>query len=1800
MAKVFDIPRYRGQTKNKLVSYLSLAADFGEPMAPRVFEWYQQNETSDSLTSGEALRAGMIELDIEALNDPILEDELGEGVGLLRQAYEDGLKSGGLSRNPKLTSYGIAIAGCLGKALNGSQRVLCDDEAAFEFVHMYLSGNVECTASTRAVQYDSRSAAMAVDAAIAGAMACNHGNNVKDVFQRRIRFPGQTNGIALRFHKWHTAIEKLKLSSMSPAMKSAHAEIELTCREIHMFSAEGTYAGRHLQCQSLYRVGPFFFIGYPDVVLVFDHAAVSQLLDCSTFWDGVAHYCTNWRASAPDTSDPAMMTNALTKCVSWMSRCLAEMPAEEQPALPRLMKIGQHRFQNRFHADHVTINTGWEERDAALREAGRTVLNSDWCDCLESTRLPGRMAMDLANLYHGLPAPDCDLSALYAKSREKLTSPNPYDATFADEFLRYCKAADLARAIVKYRERVKTGSVSTYHMRDQTWYRKCMRGILVLPPREDWGKAWVENFFEVNFTTSAWFWEAGDVTRVEPSHSTYSSVTGCAALPREYHNELLYALKHAPQIAEGFEPADVDRRISSGCADWDKPVVLAAKSENTKFGRKVRATWSADAITREATSQYDRCAIPLAALYRGITSRKRPEACDALMSDINADVRSNRPTLIVSNDAAGWSDTGPRRLWAQHHDYVLRTTTAPKGIKLENIWDNMVAYMNKRGDVRHFPATETLFQGFTGTMDSLLNDRLSLYCVRVAKEKHLLREHEGARTAAMIDDAVQALVFDSDTTDDRLQTIVDQHYDTTFTVWANVGAELDKHKTMYSTHSFIYLNRFNCEGSEVLTPAKIFAKADRDFTRRYASILDHTDTVLGAYRSAAGRGADPLVCYAYAIFRVCHLCVQTASQFGLAGATRTVATLFAPRGMGGLGLPSLTGFLTNEIHDGITSFLNIMYTLSDRQQRDCDRRTTQGITRAVAMQPFAKGKYESLASRPREVYMHGVVDPGTPVRSFLQSKLASYTESPVFSEMLAAPPAENAFFEELVKLGVWDANVLESFTAALPNRVRAALLDRAGRSEILVRVTSFKDRARLSDRLKEGNATFVLHISQIPLARVVTPEANLRAQVYDDASWIRDQYYQELDARVVNHTVPDYAGCWAPQPSEGTSVATVSYLAPTSKCYETGNPSVYKNVYDGIPPMGVKRAVRSKSAKITDHETYKTMNIVQKTVAEGAAVVAYVRSKSDPGDYSPDELWAAFCAAWGVGSLDMIPDLGLRYRVDASTKRIGIRNSRTSHLLLPMPNSRDLVQVNASRLARYLDSISTPLDLYAMIDCLRCMGIVEYAAAPHKPAPMHFAIHADCLPTTDPATFVSHGNRGLVTLLQACSGREAIYRNISSTWVPLALASPLEDDEALEMWVGTRRTLPDALDEPEVIISAGQLFGNAIGLPVPVRQRPDKRAQADEYGSRKSTKLSTRISRYTRDHGTSQAALMAIVEQCSSELPRECPREVYTCRWHEATAVVGHCMPNAINVVSRALKAVAKHIPNIPYSYAQDALGGRPSGAVEAFRTMGKTSRDNLADFTATMVLFSYGRACSEAMYSATASLGGPAMRRSWRFAAKRCRLLSQYTGSPRYVMSHIYTQLALQVAPQRTFRDLIRSLVSAFDKALTLAGDGNTDRGHLPAATIDDLTKEPEKRVYRQVVHQACHRAGAGSAAAEVCGVWDQSVTDCLAMMSRTAAPPCPAVREVNVPTQPMDIPGSDEVVFEMADESGAAALEPWQAAMTAAVLDGDLGLAKQIYTTREFEPTDIEFTADEFAIALDEVEGLCSDDVGHSDEIM
>ena len=74
-----------------------------------------------------------------------------------------------------------------------------------------------------------------------------------------------------------------------------------------------------------------------------------------------------------------------------------------------------------------------------------------------------------------------------------------------------------------------------------------------------------------------------------------------------------------------------------------------------------------------------------------------------------------------------------------------------------NIWQSIEMAADKQVFVGHCALPKVLFQGWTGTLDSLMNVRLSLYCVCRAKWEGHLMKNERATTAGLMDDAVQVV-----------------------------------------------------------------------------------------------------------------------------------------------------------------------------------------------------------------------------------------------------------------------------------------------------------------------------------------------------------------------------------------------------------------------------------------------------------------------------------------------------------------------------------------------------------------------------------------------------------------------------------------------------------------------------------------------------------------------------------------------------------------------------------------------------------------------------------------------------------------------------------------------------------------------------------------------------------------------------------------------------------------------------------------------------------------------------------
>lgn len=470
--------------------------------------------------------------------------------------------------------------------------------------------------------------------------------------------------------------EKLKLSSMTPDVRQAHRDVNMTADCAQSFNCANTYVAKNLGCRSLFPVGPFFFLSYAKGLYVLDHSSVEQVRLCMRFWAGARCYCANYRIIGDPMAKSYSMTDAFDKCLEWVSYAMKN--ESDRHKVPRLMKTSVAKMQAGFHSERQTLDVGVSERIRSMSVAEAEIINLGvhWSDTLNALNIPERAKVDLGYLYHGLPAPDCDLAVLFKKAQVDMCNANRVDGVWWSGYMDYVKSYDLCKALTSCKKKVKHKCLDGYTCEDKPWWVACIKGDMTLPPEDELGKAWIYKHFPYDFSISDWYWEAGDVTHILSDIKQYSSTASINSQDRDTGNELLYALKHAPLLSCRYSPDDAVEMVASGSKKYDTLAVMAAKSENTKYGRKVRATFSGDDITREMTSKYDRAAVPLASLYPGVTSRKSERITAALHSRICDAI--HRPVWPQATGLYAMMRVGGR-MWATegHGPYTTITFITP-------------------------------------------------------------------------------------------------------------------------------------------------------------------------------------------------------------------------------------------------------------------------------------------------------------------------------------------------------------------------------------------------------------------------------------------------------------------------------------------------------------------------------------------------------------------------------------------------------------------------------------------------------------------------------------------------------------------------------------------------------------------------------------------------------------------------------------------------------------------------------------------------------------------------------------------------------------------------------------------------------------------------------------------------------------------------------------------------------------------------------------------------------------------
>lgn len=922
-------PRYEDQVLNKLLLHLDIyKLHSGVPDLRHRFGNDRAREKTLDNIKYELQQLEIFDADESSKMSP---DEAEEADMYDHYYIADSISRPGYEQMSRTAATGHVLYKILSR--HGNLPVWYDYDASIRITHGYLSAKYTGNLSVKDESIIRLSDGLARDVLSLSIATCRIGEPARKMVSHDI-CPASTAGPSwMRMLYWNRGMELTRLKSMTPKVIQAHELLRTGVPDISIeeFSVSTTKAARTLGVVDMYRVIGLYLIVYSDAIYIVDFSSLDQVHQVSKMWEGFYKYASNYRICGQNGALREINPTIIDRCSAWVVKALEK--TEFSDSLARCMKQSLALLQNDMHASAERLDVDLQAKSRKLTRMIKEILALDeyWHEFLRSLGISCRSQLDVAHVFYALPAPDCNIKYLFERASVYMQNANTANSIEFYDFMNYCMALDLCKALALYKKEVKYSCAEDYDPASKAWFKDCMRGVLKLPPDEEMGLAWVDGFFPFNNTLPQWYWEAADVTHVMSDKSPYDNLVTYQAQPKDAHNELLYALNHAPFLSEKWAPKDVLEQLGTGKDKWDRMAVMAVKCENTKPGKKCRETWFADDITRELTTCYDRAAIPIAAMYSGVTARKSDIEVQAIFDKICSFTRKDsvKRAIIMSNDVSGWSPLGDREAWSRHHDYLIGMTKAPQNLKLQDIWRNIEAYLAKRGFLASVALKKRLFQGWTGTCDSIFNVHISLYCVRKAKRAGLLLKSEGASTAGLIDDAVQAVELDPESSAEHQQAAADSHFATTAKTWSALGAELDVVKTLYSSCKSIYLNRFFCEGSEVVIPMKIFARADKEFNRRFAPIHSQLDTVMGSYRSSVDKGACPLAAYYFAIARSIQLCIYANTSLIKAPTLSILNAVFAPRGLGGWSLPHLAAWLTQENPDPLTSYTYVLTTAID-------------------------------------------------------------------------------------------------------------------------------------------------------------------------------------------------------------------------------------------------------------------------------------------------------------------------------------------------------------------------------------------------------------------------------------------------------------------------------------------------------------------------------------------------------------------------------------------------------------------------------------------------------------------------------------------------------------------------------------------------------------------------------------------------------------------------------------------------------------------------------------------------------
>nr|WMB96346.1 putative RNA-dependent RNA polymerase [Leptomonas pyrrhocoris qin-like virus] len=954
--------------------------------------------------------------------------------------------------------------------------------------------------------------------------------------------------------------DALRLSSVSPsALEHFAACISGSAiADINQLSLVGSSLGKTSGATDLIYAGPWVYIVFDDVICILGSSSRTQLADCiwtAAMWAVLPDMC----GCGPDIGP---------ECVDFVCECVRvglmtgrsvepiakHMKTCYSAALCRLGRSGMSQEEKNLSV----------QQELALLEDAKDTLpwSRSFNDVL--SRYNVELALNWGTAWNMLPAPDCDPKALNDAIKAKYNAPRNYDRKAWDSFCAYSASALTSHWVFEHRDTLDISQIRTNTgeiLADYSWAQECLDGKLTYAEPSD--RVWAVGFIPWSNTIETWHLSADDATHVYADMSMYSE-RDCVL-----DKELEYVMRNGSILSGKYSTQEVRSSWREGRAPGDRVLYGAAKSENTKFGEKVRETMSADDVLRAILSEVDENMSKIAKVADGVAMRSGRPGLEKMINK----VASQSHSLLLSLDVSGWSPNMVREGEMQFIDTLMSMFDIPEKQRVSTVFTGINVVIRRLGFFDSWVAENGSIQGFFGTSDTILHTMLAQWALNNLKHEGVFAKGVKINKVALIDDIAISLTLSGKQDDLDIKWLLGRLKDT----YLLLGFETDLTKTIASEHACNFLNRVYYKGREVLTYGKISAKADRQWESSWVSFHDEVDSIVSSFSGAIDRGMPSHIGYILICTRILH-----RADMVLNGSLDISAELLAwgawlPRSAGGWGVPSLLSIVTKCSEDSFSSGLSVLSVIH-RQMSSANMSLANALKEmleGLADAPIVEKSQWGMLQCPTAVPLVEEKTPRSCVASRVWDALSRITMSPLIKSMIQCTQSET-YRSNICSVFMSQPHPAELITemmSSLPHAVMGAMVDKLIDGNMAARWIPRRKKMAMRMEFRRLNK---LCINRYRKALDNTAKGSF---VYTDSttlcSYMRSRMADTIGLHVTGLDKPAVVDIMAQVPEEEQSLASVFTIGYDGNIHPKA--SVIRSTLSPAPVVFMTESTRESS-----------------------------------------------------------------------------------------------------------------------------------------------------------------------------------------------------------------------------------------------------------------------------------------------------------------------------------------------------------------------------------------------------------------------------------------------------------------------------------------------------------------------------------------------------------------------------------------------------------------------------------------------